>query len=652
MARSMVGGGDRIIPGSAVADLTASWTVGAWVKRSSSGFTDPIWSRWTNTTTNRQLFFYYTTGASVNKLQIDVPFIAAILTGTTAITDTNWHHCVARRSGNTWDIFLDGVNDGTVSNATAQETGGNVELGSSSAFPASLSGSIAEEAGWSVALTDAEIAAWAKGTLACKIRPASLVGYWPLFGLESPEPDYSGLGNNGVLTFTGRADHSPSALITTTTFTPVGVITSTSEPHSHEEGAGAPPLPGSAWFLLAGGTFVTEPISALPPALSENVTAPVYEPEITFTSGLAIPGSPWYRPVQDELSSRLHIADPNPLPNPVPVPPSIGNLFALMRRDPQTPEVLRGFTERVSSVFNALIRTNQLIQTGKEAWKISVTGAAGPPGPQGPAGATGPAGPLVPFIDSSAIVKGSADPTKQLRIEVDGFTTAATRVLTPPNADITIAGLEIAQTFTAVQTFQAAASAKAAVFKSAASATQPLIQLQTAAAASLGNVGGCIYHRITDGASVNVDGTEDTLDTFTTVADSLAINGDSIEGELTISVAAHAASTDRIQGYFAGIVIFDSTALTYAAAGTIEIRYRVIRVTSTTCRARVAFFPAGSATILAFANVAYTPASTLTGLTLSGTNILKWTGIAAGAGAAAGDITVREHKMFCKPFGS
>lgn len=47
----------------------------------------------------------------------------------------------------------------------------------------------------------------------------------------------------------------------------------------------------------------------------------------------------------------------------------------------------------------------------------------------------------LPFIDSTPIVRGSADNTKQLRFEVDGFTTGTTRVLTPPNFDGTIATL-------------------------------------------------------------------------------------------------------------------------------------------------------------------------------------------------------------------
>lgn len=47
----------------------------------------------------------------------------------------------------------------------------------------------------------------------------------------------------------------------------------------------------------------------------------------------------------------------------------------------------------------------------------------------------------VPFLDSVGLVRGSVDATKLLRFEVDGFTTATTRVLTPPNYNGTIATL-------------------------------------------------------------------------------------------------------------------------------------------------------------------------------------------------------------------
>lgn len=47
-----------------------------------------------------------------------------------------------------------------------------------------------------------------------------------------------------------------------------------------------------------------------------------------------------------------------------------------------------------------------------------------------------------PFVDSTSIIKGSADQTKQLKIEVDGFTTSTIRTLTAPNKNGTIACLD------------------------------------------------------------------------------------------------------------------------------------------------------------------------------------------------------------------
>lgn len=63
-------------------------------------------------------------------------------------------------------------------------------------------------------------------------------------------------------------------------------------------------------------------------------------------------------------------------------------------------------------------------------------------------------GSSLPVADTQTIVSGSSDATKLLRFEVDGFTTGTTRVLTPPNADGTIAILGLAQTWTVLQTTQ------------------------------------------------------------------------------------------------------------------------------------------------------------------------------------------------------
>lgn len=54
----------------------------------------------------------------------------------------------------------------------------------------------------------------------------------------------------------------------------------------------------------------------------------------------------------------------------------------------------------------------------------------------------------LPVVDTTNIVKGSSDATKLMRFEVDGLTTATTRVLTIQDYDIIVAGLNIQQAFT------------------------------------------------------------------------------------------------------------------------------------------------------------------------------------------------------------
>jgi hypothetical protein len=58
------------------------------------------------------------------------------------------------------------------------------------------------------------------------------------------------------------------------------------------------------------------------------------------------------------------------------------------------------------------------------------------------------AGGGAPFADTVSIVEGSADASKELRFEVDGFTTATTRVATWPDADGTVVYEAFAQTLT------------------------------------------------------------------------------------------------------------------------------------------------------------------------------------------------------------
>lgn len=107
-----------------------------------------------------------------------------------------------------------------------------------------------------------------------------------------------------------------------------------------------------------------------------------------------------------------------------------------------------------------------VLYRGASGWAIRTPGTAGQvltsnganEDPTYEDAAGGGGGDTLPIVDTTAIVKGSADATKLLRFEVDGFTAETTRTLTPQNASYTLAGLNIAQTFTDAQGIQANAA--------------------------------------------------------------------------------------------------------------------------------------------------------------------------------------------------
>lgn len=55
---------------------------------------------------------------------------------------------------------------------------------------------------------------------------------------------------------------------------------------------------------------------------------------------------------------------------------------------------------------------------------------------------------IPPLVDTYPIVVGSSDRTKRVRLEVDGLTTGTTRVVTVPDADLTMVGTATTQTLT------------------------------------------------------------------------------------------------------------------------------------------------------------------------------------------------------------
>jgi len=114
-------GSDALVLPTDFPDSTSNWTVAFWYKRSATGEDDILWGRWKDFSNERQLQVFF--NAATNDIQVNVPFIKAVLTSNSAVTDTtDVHHTVVTRTGDVWTVYLDGVADGSATDSTTQES--------------------------------------------------------------------------------------------------------------------------------------------------------------------------------------------------------------------------------------------------------------------------------------------------------------------------------------------------------------------------------------------------------------------------------------------------------------------------------------------------------------------------------------------------
>lgn len=145
--------------------------------------------------------------------------------------------------------------------------------------------------------------------------------------------------------------------------------------------------------------------------------------------------------------------------------------------------------------------------------------------------------------------------------------------------------------------------------------TAGLFSLRAGLSTKRATVGGGIKEYFTSVGNVTTG--EDDLFTYTTEANIFGTNGDNIRGEYSGTTAAN-ANTKTLKLYFAGTVLLDSGAL-LLSDNSWKFKFTIIRVSSTVVRYSVEFVYDGAATSVL-------KVGELTGLTLSGTNILKITG--------------------------
>lgn len=135
--------------------------------------------------------------------------------GTTSAVVFNsvWRHvCVTQNAANGLGIYIDGSLDKgfgrtALSNAAGQTfntaTWGALRRNTTAGF---YGGLLAHGATWSRVLSAQEVAALANGQLPPALGPAH---YWPLWGVDSPEPDLVSAGTDGTLTGTSQAAGGP-----------------------------------------------------------------------------------------------------------------------------------------------------------------------------------------------------------------------------------------------------------------------------------------------------------------------------------------------------------------------------------------------------------------------------------------------------------
>lgn len=208
MARSFNGTSDVIALTAGGQAYTGTESFAAWIKFASVNVTGDILCG--NSSPSLGYVFRWH-GASGTTGAIELLHTFTLLIGasnTQTVTTGVWYHAGVSYDGTNFIFYWNGVNAGSGSQA-AIVVSAQYFIGSSGSSSEWWNGSLADIASWNIVLSAGEFAALAQGARPGKIRRANLNGWWPLDGLQSPEPDYSGNIFNGTLTGTALAAGPP-----------------------------------------------------------------------------------------------------------------------------------------------------------------------------------------------------------------------------------------------------------------------------------------------------------------------------------------------------------------------------------------------------------------------------------------------------------
>jgi Concanavalin A-like lectin/glucanases superfamily len=213
LARSFNGTSDFIDVGNSSALNPASITVSCWVYW--KGTYDTNGEQWFVGRDDNTLGRVFALGLSGGNPPLVVQVNGAFTVGNVgSLTINTWEQITFTGSSAAgYEVWLNGTGGGASPPGTSMATStGDVTIGERTynTNHGFVNGDITEIAIWNTVLTPTQISNLASGQRANTIGAnANLVGYWPILG-QSPEPDESGNGNNGVLTGTTIVAGPPS----------------------------------------------------------------------------------------------------------------------------------------------------------------------------------------------------------------------------------------------------------------------------------------------------------------------------------------------------------------------------------------------------------------------------------------------------------
>src|SRR2546423_13198425 len=186
-------GGTVSVSHSTSLDVGDSFTIEAWVKRSSFGA--PDYQAIASQGANAWLLAFN----AANRLVLRQAKVGDLVSSTTAVTDTNWHHVAATKSGSAVHLYIDGTDvTGSVTNRTIATNTLPLLIGQSSGS-SFFDGTLDEVALYNTALSAATVKAHSdKGAVTPSPTPSPTPRPDPVLAAardipcDPPDPGYNG----------------------------------------------------------------------------------------------------------------------------------------------------------------------------------------------------------------------------------------------------------------------------------------------------------------------------------------------------------------------------------------------------------------------------------------------------------------------------